>query len=316
MGVRRRQLGLQPQGLQVGRPRLDELLRRPQHIAQVVVQGRHVGLEPDRLLAVRQRLRVLAAVQQHLAQVRPRRREVRLQLDRLVEVLQRLIEPAEVPQHDPQVVVRRGERRPQLDRPAELVDGLGLLPQPLERQPQVAQRLGIVGPQRQRRPAAPGRPVQLPRGPIRLRQIRVERRHVRLERHRPADQLDRPGIIAALMVKHPEQVQRHGVLLLLRQDPLVERGRLAEPAPLVHLDGRRQDVLHRERPRKLLSQCPRTTGPIRDRSVVELAPGRRNPGPNVNSRFMISGPTAVANTTRIPAYRCPHPPEVLRRWSG
>ncbi len=135
--------------------------------------------------------------------------------------IQRVVHLAEVPQHDPQVVVRRGELGPQFQRPLEMADGLRLLPQPLQRQPQVAQGLGIVRPQAQRRPAAAGRPLELPDRPVRLRQVGVERRHVRPQRHRPADQLDGPRVVAALMVQHPQQVQRHRVLLLLRQDPLI-----------------------------------------------------------------------------------------------
>ena len=109
----------------------------------------------------------------------------------------------------------------------EMIDGLGALAQALQGRAQVAKRLGIVGPDRQRGTAAAGGTLEIAEGAVRLRQIRVVDVGVGLDRHRPADQLDRAGVIALLVMQDPQKMKRLGILLLARQHPLIQlRGRL------------------------------------------------------------------------------------------
>ncbi len=168
----------------------------------------------------------------------------RFELDGLAEVFQGFVELAELPQHDPEVIVRRAELGPEFQGPTELHHGIGLLPQSLQGQAQVAEGLGVVRPEAQGRATTPHGPIQLARGSIGFGQIGVESRHIRPDRNGPADQLDRLRVIPLLMVQHTQQVHRHRVFLLLSQDLLIQRRGLGQTAPLMHLDGRREDVLH------------------------------------------------------------------------
>ncbi len=97
VGVSLGQIGFQPQGFQIGGPRLDVALELPQGVAEVVVQGRHVRLKPDRFLAVRQGLFRLAPIQEHLAQVRQGGSISRVQFHGAAEVLQRLVVLVQAP---------------------------------------------------------------------------------------------------------------------------------------------------------------------------------------------------------------------------
>jgi len=140
-------------------------------------------------------------------------------------VRQGFVELSQFAQGVAEVVVVGGEIRAHLHGPAELLDGLRVLSQSLQGQAKVAERFGVIAPQAQRHAAAAGRPLELAQGAISLGQVGVEGRDVRPQGHGPTDLLDGAGMLALLMVQHPEQVQRIGIFLFARQDLLVQLGR-------------------------------------------------------------------------------------------
>ena len=86
VGVGNGQVRVQPQGFEIGRPRIDESLQRTQHVAEVVMQSRHVRLQTDGFLAMRQGFFGLAAIQQHLTEVGPSRGKCWIEFDGATKV--------------------------------------------------------------------------------------------------------------------------------------------------------------------------------------------------------------------------------------
>ena len=288
VGIGERQLRIQPQRFQVGGLGVDEPVQHPQHVAEVVVQHGRVGIQADRLLTVRQRLLGLTAVQQRLAQVGLGRGERRVQLDGAAEMLERLVLLAQLTQRDAQVVVGHHEVRPQLQGAAELFDRLGVLPQTLQGRAQVAEGFRIIRPDRQGRAATADGSFEIAESAIRLGQVRMVNMRVRPQRHRPADQLDRAGMVALLVVQHAEQVQGLGVFLLARQHLLVQLGGRAQLSRSVHLDGGRQHVLHGQRYRPVRENAT-------DVSLCKVIPSARR---SSHKRHLPSASTDAISNSR------------------
>ena len=129
-------------------------------------------------------------------------------------------------------------------RTLEVFDGLGALAQALQGRTQIAQRFRIVGPDLKARPGSSRRHAQNRSAPVRFREIGMIDVRIGPDRHGPADQLDRPGVIALLVKKHAQEVKRLGVFLLPRQHTLIQLRSRSQLTRAVHLDRSRQHVLH------------------------------------------------------------------------
>ena len=193
---------------------------------------------------MRQGLVRLSQIQQRLSQIGLGRSEGCVKLDCPAEMLERLVLAAQVAERDPQVAVSNHEIRAAARDALEMIDGLGALAQALQGSTQVAQRLGIVGPDRKRGTAAAGGTVEIAESAVRLREVRMVNVRVGLDRHRAADQLDRAGVVALLVMQNAQQVKRLRVSLLARQHPLIQlRGR-SQLTRSMHFDCGCQHVLH------------------------------------------------------------------------
>ena len=121
------------------------------------------------------------------------------------------------------------ELRDHLDQKAQQFIAQGMSAQQARR----GQRAG----QCQRRAATPRGPIQLPQRPIGFGQIGMKDRQTRPQRDGPADEFDRLAMIPALVLKHPQQMQRRRVLLIAGQGLLVKSRRGVEPSGFVQFDG-------------------------------------------------------------------------------
>ena len=107
--------------------------------------------------------------------------------------------------------------------------------QSVQGQAQVVGRLGIPRLETQGRATAFDRLLVLAQAAVSLGQVGVECRRVRPHGRGPADQLDGPAGVAALMMHDAEEMQGFGVLGLASQKVVVASGRIREAARLVQL---------------------------------------------------------------------------------
>jgi hypothetical protein len=235
---------VEPKGLAVGGLGLVESLELAEHVPEVVVERGRGGLELDRLLGMRQCVGRSAALEEDLAQIGACQCVGRVELDGSLKMRECFAQSAGFAEQFAQVIVGQGEIGAERERVTELIGGLAGSSQPLERQAEIGQGLGKIRLEAQGHPTRSTCTLKLPLGTIRLGQVGVELRTVRLEGHRPYHQLDRSGMIALLVVNHSQQVQDFGIVSLVIEHVLIQRGGLRELPRLVHLDGCPQNVSH------------------------------------------------------------------------
>ena len=231
------QVGLNPERLEVGGSCFEGAVESSQCVSQVVMKRGDVGLPGHRGAAVHERLLGHPAVEENLPQVGMSRGIGRIQLDRCAKMHERLVDLARLAEGDTQVVMRRSEIRPILEGAAEGVDGLGSPAQGLKCQAEVGESFGEIRLQLDRGPATANGSIESAQGSISFGQVGMEAGHVGTKGDRAANQVDGPRMITLLMLQDSKKMERQGVRLIGRQDPLVELGRLRKPSCLMEFDG-------------------------------------------------------------------------------
>jgi hypothetical protein len=117
-----------------------------------------------------------------------------------------------------------------------LLDGFVEPAQPLKGQPKVAERFRIIGAEAQGCPATAHSPLELPHRAIWLSQVGMVDRGVGPQRHGAGDQLHGTRVVALLVVKHSQKMQRFGIRGVVAQYLLVELRGLAQLARLMNAD--------------------------------------------------------------------------------
>ena len=162
----------------------------------------------------------------------------------------RLVEPTPGLQGIAQVVVGHGQIGLKLDGAVVAFNRLVEMPLNPQHAAQIVVGWGIVGFELHDAPETGNRQLPLAGLAVRLTEIAVILGDERVDGNRPADPIDRSAQIARLTREDAEQMQRVGMIGVLRQDQAIHRLRISPSATLMMTDGNLHRLVDRDRRHK------------------------------------------------------------------